>query len=363
MCIEPMHMEMKIKNIALLFFFGLPAVLTACSIMSVNPLTVVTPDVRPVYETITARLATAKTIEIVTPSPLATRSEALASIPTMLPNEIQPSPDPEPERVLFQAPVSKGLCDLVSPDNPMDVTIPDGTQFRPGEAFSKTWRLVNAGSCSWTSEYSVVWFSGQKLNAASQQKIPYPVQPGASVEVTLDMSAPEYPGFYQSNWKLRNPDGKLFGLGPNGDSPFWVQIEVIEANTPTPVSESSETESQLIYANGFVTLNLNDSLNLNTGELNQEGRGDLLFTISPQDRMQFIPENGAQFAFWGKELPSAIKCQSAVLDTSPIQVMQEDAGTYFCYRTGQGLPGFAHVVNPPNENRSISLDFVTWSVP
>jgi hypothetical protein len=363
MCIQPMHMEMKIKNIALLFFIGLPAVLSACSIISGNPPIVAIPDVKPVYETVTARLATAQNVHKIIPSPLATQSKALVLIPTILPKEIEPSPNPDPEPAKMQVSVTKGLCDLVSPDVPIDVTVPDGTQFSPGEAFSKTWRLVNMGSCSWTGEYSVVWFSGQRLNAVSQQKIPDTIQPGESVEVTLDMSAPEYPGFYQSNWKLRNPDGKLFGLGPNGDSPFWVRIEVIETHTPTPASASLETASQVVYANGFVTLSINDRLNLNTGELNQEGRGDLLFTISPQEKLQFIPEDGAQFALWGKELPSEIKCQSSVLDTTPIQIIPEDTGTYFCYRTAQGLPGFAHIVNPPNKNSSISLDFVTWSVP
>ena len=30
-----------------------------------------------------------------------------------------------------------------------DVTIPDGTEVAPGEAFTKTWALVNTGNCTW----------------------------------------------------------------------------------------------------------------------------------------------------------------------------------------------------------------------
>jgi hypothetical protein len=37
-----------------------------------------------------------------------------------------------------------------------DVTVVDGTEFLPGEEFTKTWRLMNTGSCQWTSEYDVV---------------------------------------------------------------------------------------------------------------------------------------------------------------------------------------------------------------
>ncbi|HSR20131.1 MAG TPA: NBR1-Ig-like domain-containing protein, partial [Anaerolineales bacterium] len=32
-----------------------------------------------------------------------------------------------------------------------DVTIPDGTILKPGEKFTKTWRIYNSGSCSWTT--------------------------------------------------------------------------------------------------------------------------------------------------------------------------------------------------------------------
>src|SRR5690349_12154805 len=32
-----------------------------------------------------------------------------------------------------------------------DVTIPDGTIFSPGAQFTKTWRLQNIGTCTWTT--------------------------------------------------------------------------------------------------------------------------------------------------------------------------------------------------------------------
>ena len=31
-----------------------------------------------------------------------------------------------------------------------DVTVPDGTTFLPGATFTKTWRLKNAGTCTWS---------------------------------------------------------------------------------------------------------------------------------------------------------------------------------------------------------------------
>jgi len=44
-----------------------------------------------------------------------------------------------------------------------DVTVPDGTTFAPGAAFNKTWRLKNVGTCTWTTSYSLVFDSGEKM--------------------------------------------------------------------------------------------------------------------------------------------------------------------------------------------------------
>jgi len=37
-----------------------------------------------------------------------------------------------------------------------DVTITDGTVLAPGEAFTKTWRFQNTGTCDWDEKYTIV---------------------------------------------------------------------------------------------------------------------------------------------------------------------------------------------------------------
>ena len=37
-----------------------------------------------------------------------------------------------------------------------DVTVPDGTKYDPGATFTKTWRLRNVGTCTWTTAYTMV---------------------------------------------------------------------------------------------------------------------------------------------------------------------------------------------------------------
>jgi len=109
-----------------------------------------------------------------------------------------------------------------------DINIPDGTDFSPGESFKKTWRLRNSGSCTWTSGYSLVFDSGNAMGApASQQLASNAVAPEEEVDVSVDFTAPDEPGTYRGNFKLRNPSGVIFGLGENSRA-FWVEIDVVE---------------------------------------------------------------------------------------------------------------------------------------
>jgi hypothetical protein len=102
----------------------------------------------------------------------------------------------------------------------------------PGDHFVKTWRLVNAGSCTWTPDYALVWFSGDDLSSLHEAKLGQSVSPGQSVDLSVEMVAPNEARTYRSYWKLRNATGKLFGLGPNGDGPFWVEIAVVSPTSP-----------------------------------------------------------------------------------------------------------------------------------
>jgi hypothetical protein len=111
-----------------------------------------------------------------------------------------------------------------------DVTIPDGTKMTPGQAFTKTWRLRNLGSCTWTSSYSLVFASGDSLGAPSVVNLTGNVASGATVDVSVDMKSPMTAGNYRSNWKLRNASGQVFGV--QSDQPFFVDITVV-AITPT----------------------------------------------------------------------------------------------------------------------------------
>jgi hypothetical protein len=69
------------------------------------------------------------------------------------------------------------------------------------------------------------------------------VYPDATVDLAVDMIAPEAPGIYQSFWKLRSPEDIYFGIGPAGDQSFWVKIEVTAPSSATPTVTFTPTET------------------------------------------------------------------------------------------------------------------------
>jgi hypothetical protein len=110
-----------------------------------------------------------------------------------------------------------------------DVTYPDGTDIAPGTSFVKTWRLTNAGTCTWTSGYTVVFTGGEAMGApASVPLSGTPVAPGESVDVSVTFIAPDSSGTYRSEWMLRNASNQNFGVGDK-NKPFWVDIDVVVA--------------------------------------------------------------------------------------------------------------------------------------
>jgi hypothetical protein len=102
-----------------------------------------------------------------------------------------------------------------------DVTIPDGTNFGPGESFTKTWRIINSGTTTWTTDYSLAYLGGDQMSGPASVALTTTVAPGDTVDVSVDMAAPEASGNYQGFWKMRNAAGAFF------DFAVFVEINVV----------------------------------------------------------------------------------------------------------------------------------------
>jgi hypothetical protein len=115
-----------------------------------------------------------------------------------------------------------------------DISVPDGSQFSPGDLFTKTWRFQNTGSCTWTPAYQVVFDHGDLLGAPSAFGMPAYVNPGQIVDISMNMQAPNNPGIYEGFWRFMAPNGTTFGIGLTASADFDIQIVV---GSLTPVFE------------------------------------------------------------------------------------------------------------------------------
>ena len=315
-------------------------------------------NVTQAYQTVEARLteAISRTPSISPTRPLATSTQLPPSpsptqlVQTVTPEFTQPSAD----------------CDRASPGVPIDVTIPDDTVMRPREAFIKTWRLQNTGSCTWNSAYTLAWFSGEQLEADLTVPLSGTTDPGQSADLSVEMIAPETPGTYQSWWKLRNPSGTLFGIGPNNDSGFWVRIIVesspdsTETATVTETSAPATTPTVGSQVSGSATLEFGDLYDLDRNEVNDFGE-DLSYE-EVDSKHNLNPIGNTLLAAAGPNQPSMATCQGMNLSSDPITI-DSLVGNYFCYQTNMSLPGWLYINALDPENGNLNVEILTWLIP
>ena len=108
-----------------------------------------------------------------------------------------------------------------------DVTIPDHTKLTGGESFTKTWRFVNIGSCTWDPSYTLVFDAGDLIGGPASLPLPGTITPGQQVDISVTLQAPATAGSYRGYWRLRNPSGVMLPIsnGYNNKS-FYVDIQV-----------------------------------------------------------------------------------------------------------------------------------------
>jgi hypothetical protein len=184
-------------------------ILSACNIPS---------GAQPTADGSTISTAAALTVQaqLTLQAPLATATSAVilptnTSLPT---STLPPLPSPLPPTAVKSPTSSCNVAQFIA-----DVTIPDGTLLEPGEVFTKTWRVKNNGTCSWTPSYSVVFSSGTAMGGPASQALLGNVNPGQTVDISINFTAPTTTGDYFSYYKLRDASGVLF-------SQIYVQIKV-----------------------------------------------------------------------------------------------------------------------------------------
>lgn len=100
-----------------------------------------------------------------------------------------------------------------------DVTIPDNTTMTTNAKFTKTWRILNSGTTTWTTDYKLIFidtskdgaFTGLLLGTTKEVNLSKEVKPNETIDISVDMVAPTTTGTYISYWRMLNPQGQLFG--------------------------------------------------------------------------------------------------------------------------------------------------------
>lgn len=127
-----------------------------------------------------------------------------------------------PPATLPQAPAPVGTTDCSAFS--ADVTIPDGSVVRPGQVFTKSWKLRNCGTSDWSGLHASR-VSGQF--GPGNFEVPQ-VSPRGTTTLGSSFTAPSTSGVYRSTYRLQGADGHFAA------NSFWVEIVVQAAPPPMP---------------------------------------------------------------------------------------------------------------------------------
>lgn len=145
-----------------------------------------------------------------------------------------------------------------------DVTIPDKTVVTPGQSLTKTWRVQNNGTCTWTTAYKIAYVAGNAMGGATTA-LTQSVGPGQSIDISVAMVAPTAAGESAGTWRLNNDKAQPFGTNltivvtvsgnttgtptktvtPGGATATATNTLVVvqPTNTPTVTPTSTQTET------------------------------------------------------------------------------------------------------------------------
>jgi uncharacterized protein YkwD len=146
------------------------------------------------------------------------------SEPAMTPSETATSGTPATITATAGTPIPTNPADCTNKASFVaDVTIPDNTNIGGGTNFTKTWRIANTGTCVWGPNYTVSYYSGERLNAVDSLPLSL-TYPGQNIDISMELTAPNRTGTFQGNYVIKNPAGLIMSI--NDDSRLWVIINV-----------------------------------------------------------------------------------------------------------------------------------------
>lgn len=141
--------------------------------------------------------------------------------------EVEPTMTPTPTATVIPTieptPIP-GVCDkAVFVEH---VTYPSETRVDGGKDFVKTWRVLNAGYCTWTTSYALEFVSGRNMDAPVRVPLSKYVEPDQTADLSITFTAPTAEGAYTGYWALVNENGVKVPMDNIGDGNLSVSVWV-----------------------------------------------------------------------------------------------------------------------------------------
>jgi murein DD-endopeptidase MepM/ murein hydrolase activator NlpD len=136
------------------------------------------------------------------------------------------------------------LLDVDTPSSDMaafisDITLPDGTVVSPGQSLTKTWRVKNSGTSTWTG-YKLKFVDGNQMNGPTEINLPT-TAPGETKDISINLLTPDSDGLNTGAWQITNINGTWVQGGK-----LWIKIfvqtgssNIILTTDPPSPSEAS----------------------------------------------------------------------------------------------------------------------------
>ena len=213
------------QKLLMAFFVVALAALSACKPAASTPTATSSPTLEPaaIYTSV-AQTAAVRLTDIAQQTPSATpepptstpdvAQTAIAETALAVQLSATPEASPTSETSLPTTPTPTSTFAASGLDKATfvaDVTIPDKTVLAAKTEFVKTWKLQNSGTSTWTTGYRLVFVSGERMSKVEFVNLPLDVPPGAQIDISVPMVAPDKDGTYKGFWQMRNPVGTLFG--------------------------------------------------------------------------------------------------------------------------------------------------------
>lgn len=114
------------------------------------------------------------------------------------------------------------------------INLSEGQEFQSGETIQVVFTLVNTGTCTWDSGYSLIEVGGDLSPSSDHLTLTGDVASGESVQLQVEYTAPAQPGPYLAVWKMADPQGGVFGKNDPPDAPLKVAIRSIPSGNQQP---------------------------------------------------------------------------------------------------------------------------------